>query len=84
MLRQRFAGVYGGRLPPDMVLSFDDPVIGEITVAAVLADIQRFAGETLADPLEGVSYGRCKARVMPPKADDEAWIHSFAHGGMHY
>ena len=84
VLRQRFAGAYGGRLPPDFVLAFDDPVIGEITVAAVLADIQRFAGETLADPLEGVSYGRCKAKVMPPKAGDEAWIHSFAHGGMKY
>ena len=84
VLRQRFAGVYGGRLPPDMVLSFDDPKIGEITVAAVLADIQRFVGETLADPLEGVSYGRCKAKVMPTQETNEVLIRSFAHGGMKY
>jgi hypothetical protein len=37
----------------------------------------KFVGETLADPLEGVDYGRCKVKVM--RAHDGALvIHSFA------
>ena len=43
----------------------------------------RFVGETLADPLEGVAYGRCKAKVMR-RADGSLWIHSFAHGRTTY
>ena len=35
-----------------------------MTVAEVLADPDKFVGETLADPLEGTDYGRCKAKVM--------------------
>jgi hypothetical protein len=54
-----------------------------VSVAAVLADPDRFAGETLADPLEGADYGRCKAKVM--RADDGGLlIHSFAHGRALY
>ena len=53
------------------------------TVADVLADPDRFVGETLADPLEGAEYGRCKAKVM--RADDGGlFIHSFAHGRAVY
>jgi hypothetical protein len=37
----------------------------------------------LADPLEGVDYGPCKAKVMR-RADGTAWIHSFAHGRTVY
>jgi hypothetical protein len=53
------------------------------TVADVLADPGNFEGETLADPLEGVDYGRCKAKVMR-RADGTPWIHSFAHGRTVY
>jgi hypothetical protein len=49
----------------------------------VLADPGRFEGETLADPLEGVAYGRCVAKVMR-RADGTPWIHSFAHGRTIY
>ena len=53
-----------GILLPDVALPFDDVKLTGITVAAVLADPARFDGETLADPLEGVEYGRCKAKIM--------------------
>ena len=38
---------------------------------------------TLADPLEGVEYGRGKAKIMR-RADGTVWIHSFAHGRTDY
>ena len=72
---------HGGILLPDVELDFDD--LGVKTVATVLADPDTFVGETLADPLEGIDYGRCKAKVM--RAHDGALvIHSFAHGGGLY
>ena len=49
----------------------------------VLTDPERFEGETLADPLEGIAYGRCKAKIMR-RASGEPWIHSFAHGRTVY
>ena len=42
-----------------------------------------FEGETLADPLEGVDYGRCVAKIMR-RSDGTPWIHSFAHGRTIY
>ena len=73
----------GGILLPDLILPFDDPALAGITVADVLADPARFEGATLADPLEGPEYGRCKAMVMR-RADGSPWIHSFAHGRTVY
>ena len=49
----------------------------------MLADPELFEGETLADPLEGVAYGRCVAKIMR-QADGTPWIHSFAHGRTIY
>jgi hypothetical protein len=72
-----------GVLPPDVELPFDDPDLAGCTVGDVLADPERFEGETLADPLEGVGYGRCKAKIMR-RADGTPWIHSFAHGRTTY
>ena len=72
-----------GVLRPDIELPFDDPALAGCTVGDVLADPERFEGETLADPLEGVSYGRCVAKVMR-RADGTPWIHSFAHGRTIY
>jgi hypothetical protein len=72
-----------GVLHPDVVLLFDDPELAGCTVGDVLADPDRFVGETLADPLEGVPYGRCKAKVMW-SAGNSPWIHSFAHGRTIY
>src|SRR5712691_8212044 len=72
-----------GILLPDLVLPFDDPDLTGGTVANVLEDPSRFEGATLADPLEGVEYGMCKARVMR-RTDGTPWIHSFAHGRTVY
>jgi hypothetical protein len=72
-----------GVLRPDIVLPFDDPTLAGCTVGDVLADPDRFAGETLADPLEGVDYGHCKAKIMR-REDGTPWIHSFTHGRTIY
>jgi hypothetical protein len=72
-----------GVLHPDVVLPFDDKDLSGCTVGDVLADPARFEGETLADPLEGVDYGRCVAKIMR-RSDGTPWIHSFAHGRTTY
>jgi hypothetical protein len=72
-----------GVLLPDLELSFDDTDLAGTTVADVLADPERFVGETLADPLEGIGYGPGKAKLMR-RADGSVWIHSFAHGRTVY
>jgi hypothetical protein len=72
-----------GDLLPLIALPFDDEELEGTTVADVLADPERFEGETLADPLEGVEYGRGKAKIMR-RADGTLWIHSFAHGRAVY
>jgi hypothetical protein len=68
-----------GVLLPDIVLPFDDPKFNGVTVGAVLKDPARYEGATLADPIEGVAYGRCKAKVMR-RADGTPFVHSLAHG----
>ena len=72
-----------GVLRPDIVLPFDDPELAGSTVGDVLADPELYEGETLADPLEGVAYGRCVAKIMR-RADGTPWIHSFARGRTIY
>jgi hypothetical protein len=70
-------------LLPDVILPFDDRDLDGVTVADVLADPDRFEDETLADPLEGIAYGRGKAKVLL-RPDGTPWIHSFAHGKTTY
>jgi hypothetical protein len=72
-----------GELLPLVALPFDAPELEGKTVADVLADPERFEGETLADPLEGIEYGRGKAKIMR-RADGTPWVHSFAHGRAIY
>jgi hypothetical protein len=72
-----------GILLPNVELIFDDDEFKGCTVADVLADPARFEGATLADPLEGIEYGRCKAKVFI-RRDGTPWINSFAHGGATY
>lgn len=72
-----------GVLRSEVVLPFDSEDLRECTVADVLADPERFEGSTLADPLEGVVYGRGKAKIMR-RADGAPWINSFAHGQTVY
>jgi len=77
LVRARHSGV----LYPDVELEFDH--LGVVTVCAMLADADRYVGETLADPMKGVDYGRCKAMVMRGN-DGDLFIHSFAHGRSLY
>jgi hypothetical protein len=60
---------------------FDDPELGEVEVADILADPDRYNGETLSDPLEGSEYGSGKAKIYSNGGGDVR-IHSFAHGGQ--
>jgi len=70
-------------LRPHVTLSFDDPDIGDdITVADILADPDRFDGETLADPIEGPPYGYNCAIVQ--RRHGVVTIFSWAHGGTRY
>jgi hypothetical protein len=68
-------------LQPEFELEFDE--LGESMVREVLADPDRYEGETLADPLEGPTYGRGKAKVFRTP-DRLLMINSFAHGGIKY
>lgn len=79
--RRLVAARHKGVLFPDVELEFDH--IGSVNVGAVLADPDRYVGETLADPMEGIVYGRCKALVMMGTEGDLI-IHSFAHGRSIY
>src|SRR5215472_2236257 len=62
-----------GVLLPDVELLFDDAEFSGSTVADVLVDPERFVGATLADPIEGLPYGRTKAMVMR-RADGSLFI----------
>jgi hypothetical protein len=79
---QQINSLCNGVLLGDFVLPFDDPTLADITVAAVLADPTRYEHCTLADPIEGISYGRNKAKVF--LREGVPWIHSFAHGRTDY
>jgi hypothetical protein len=67
-----------GVLRLETVLEFDDEDLVGTTVADVLAAPENYVGETLADPIEGIEYGRGKAKVM--RQGESIVIHSFAHG----
>jgi hypothetical protein len=69
-------------LSGDIVLQFVDKALKGCTVADVLEDPKRFEGKRLADPNEGVDYGRSTAMVMLRRDNGAPWIKSFAHGGM--
>jgi hypothetical protein len=72
-----------GVLLPDVVLPFDNGELAGCTVGDVLADPDAFVGLTLADPVEGVGYGACVAKIMR-RPDGTPWVHSFAHGRAVY
>jgi hypothetical protein len=63
-----------GILLPDVALVLDDRTI--ITVADVLVDPAKYEGHTLADPIEGVEYGRATAKILR-RADGTPWIRSY-------
>jgi Family of unknown function (DUF5906) len=73
-----------GVLLPDVELFFVDKKLKGTTVGNVLNDPERFEKKALADPIEGISYGRTTAMVMRRRGDGTPWIKSFAHGGVSY
>ncbi|SFK21943.1 primase-helicase family protein [Methylocapsa palsarum] len=68
-----------GVLYPDVPLDFADPKFGAVTVGDVMAEPSKFEGQALADPQEGVAYGRSTA-IVYVRDDGRPWIRSFAHG----
>jgi hypothetical protein len=72
-----------GVLLPDVELLFDEPEFSGSTVTDVLMNPGRFVGATLADPIEGLPYGRTKAMVMQ-RPDGSLFIKSYAHGHTVY
>lgn len=72
-----------GRLLSWDEVHFDDDELGVVSVADILADPERYHGETLADPLEGRDYGKGKAKIYYNGGGDVR-VHSFAHGGCDY
>jgi uncharacterized protein (DUF927 family) len=64
----------------DFPLIFD--LLGIVSVHDVLANPEKYDQQTLADPVEGVEYGRCKAIFY--WNDGKPFIHSFAHGISRY
>ena len=80
---QQVALRHVGLLPPELELEFDDHALGVVAVKDVMAQPSKYVDETLADPLEGVGYGRGKAKVMRGDSG-ELIVHSFAHGGAMY
>ena len=81
--RRSIEKLCGGVLLPDVELPFDAEDMAGCTVGDVLADLDRFADATMADPLEGIAYGRSKAKIMR-RSDGSMWINSFAHGRTAY
>ena len=73
-----------GVLLPTAALEFDDPAIGTKTAGDVLACPDQYIGLTLADPIEGLSYGRNCAIVLRRHDTGDVYIYSFAHGGANY
>ena len=55
------------------------------TVDRVLAEPEKFVGQTLSDPFEGPDYGVGKAIVYRARQRFAIqFINSFAHGGITY
>jgi hypothetical protein len=72
-----------GLLLSSVVLEFDDPELAGTTVGDVLDDPVKYAGETMADPIEGREDRPCKAIVMIGD-DGVPFINSFALGHTIY
>ncbi len=65
-------------LYPSFVLEFTDPRLGRVSVSDVLVDPDLFNGKSLADPIEGSSYGKSTAKFY--WNDGKPVINSLAHG----
>ena len=64
-------------------LPFDKSKFSGATIDDIFVNPDRFVNQTMADPLEGSSYGRGKA-IRFQRADGSLFVNSFAHGGITY
>ncbi len=71
------------RLFGDFILEFADAKLGRIRVADLLANPLPYDNTALADPVEGVDYGKTTAKFYWNDGLRPC-IHSFAHGGQKY
>jgi P4 family phage/plasmid primase-like protien len=62
----------------DFILDFADSKLGKVSVKQVLDNPQMFNGKSLADPIEGKTYGSTTAKFY--WNDGKPVINSFAHG----
>jgi hypothetical protein len=70
-------------LPPDYLLTFD--LLGVHSVSEVLNNPSQFEGKALADPIEGVTYGKTTAKFWANECTNaKPYINSMAHGGIGY
>jgi putative DNA primase/helicase len=76
-----------GELTADVLLDFDDPDLGEVTVGDVLENPARYASATMVDPVYGCDYfyRRNQAKfIWPSDGTKKPYISAFAHGrGMY-
>ena len=71
----------GGELDLNFELHFDR--LGVVMVWEVLANPKKYIEQPMADPIEGVAYGRGTAKLYR-EPGGQLWIKSFAHGGCKY
>ncbi|MFM8330608.1 MAG: hypothetical protein ACKN9T_02870, partial [Candidatus Methylumidiphilus sp.] len=58
--------------------------LGLATVGDVLKNPAHYDGAALADPFEGVAYGRSTAKFFANRKERKPYINSHAHGGCKY
>jgi putative DNA primase/helicase len=75
-------------LYPSQALLFDDPKVGQVSCADILANPKEYVGKTLADPLEVYDpQGRVmrnRAVVVIGDLHGDVMIYSQLHGGIRY
>jgi hypothetical protein len=80
---RQVAARHRGVITPDVTLYFDD--LGVVTGREILASPEKYIGETLCDPMDGLDSGPNKAKVLhSTRNPGRLFIHSFAHGGATY
>lgn len=70
---------HNGRIGPDVILHFDSKALGSVSAADVLANLGKYVGASMRDPLEP-DYGPQKAMLLRSNPNEPPIIHSFAHG----
>jgi putative DNA primase/helicase len=68
--------INGNILYAGAMIDFVAANLGLVDVAEILADPERFDGETCFDPIEGRDYGHATGKFYA----DNLLVHSFAHG----